>query len=112
MSRQLTKCLLGSKAPADMTAYRAANDVNGNPRYVIDYCHFITPKEQESLSVSTAYDLAVGRAKLRFGGKRFHNKQYGGGIVFSSYDLEGTLAEIQAYTKLFEKIQAPYQADK
>jgi hypothetical protein len=31
----------------------------------------------------------------KIGGKRFHNKQYGGGIVFQSYSLPGTIADIE-----------------
>lgn len=70
---------------------RVNNDVNGNPRYV---CHFFNLlKAEESynsgLSISERYDLAVKRAN-KIGGKRFHNKQYGGGIVFQSYNIKDT----------------------
>lgn len=55
---------------------RINNDVNGNPRYV---CHF--------LNISDDYSRAVKLAN-KIGGRKFHNKQYGGGIVFQSYNLE------------------------
>jgi hypothetical protein len=33
------------------------------------------------------YDLALNRAK-KLGGRKFSNKQFGGGIVFQSYNNE------------------------
>ena len=55
---------------------RINNDVNGNPRYVF---HF--------LELSNDYNEALKIAK-KIGGRKFHNKQYGGGIVVQSYNLE------------------------
>lgn len=71
--------------------HRLDNDVNGNPRYA---CHFFNLlKDSESydsgLSISQRYDLAVKRANT-IGGKRYHNKKFGGGIVFQSYNLYDT----------------------
>jgi hypothetical protein len=57
--------------PTDFTKIK--HDVNGNPRHV---CHF--------LQFSTDYETALSIAKP-LGGKKFHNKQYGGGIVFQEY---------------------------
>lgn len=65
---------------------RIANDTNGNPRYV---CHF--------LAVADTYSEALYKAK-RIGGRKFHNKQYGGGIVFQSYNtdrLEDSIRQLQ-----------------
>jgi hypothetical protein len=53
---------------------RIKNDTNGNPRYVI---HF--------LDLDNDYENALKIAK-KLGGRKFHNKQYGGGIVFQSYN--------------------------
>ena len=63
---------------------RIKNDVNGNPRHV---CHF--------LRFSRNYEDALAIAKT-LGGKKFHNKQYGGGIVFQVYAgcLENLCAKI------------------
>lgn len=58
------------------------NDTNGNPRYVL---HFIT--------LADDYSTALKMAK-KVGGKRFHNKQYGGGIVFSTYDIDRLIDRI------------------
>lgn len=55
---------------------RINNDINGNPRYV---CHF--------LNIAKTYEEAVKLANT-IGGRKFHNKQYGGGIVFQSYNLD------------------------
>jgi hypothetical protein len=55
---------------------RINNDLNGNPRYVI---HF--------LQLSDSYERALYLAR-QLGGKKFHNKQYGGGIVFQSYNTD------------------------
>lgn len=73
---------------------RVKSDVNGNPRYV---CHFLNLNTQEELDktgkdwiyTSTKYQIAVKRAN-KIGGRKFHNKQYGGGIVFQSYNLVET----------------------
>lgn len=69
---------------------RVNNDTNGNPRYVL---HFLSLTKPEDLagymgldSISREYDIALNRAK-KAGGRKFHNKQFGGGIVFTSYNL-------------------------
>lgn len=70
---------------------RVNNDVNGNPRYVCHFFNLLSDTEgyNSGLSVSQRYDLAVTRAN-KIGGKRFHNKQFGGGIVFQSYNIKDT----------------------
>lgn len=75
------------------------NNTNGNPRYVAHYLNFLTEEESEKrVTLASEYDCAVYRCKA-FGGKRFHNKQYGGGIVFCTYDLEGLVNRIQQKIK-------------
>lgn len=66
---------------------RINNDTNGNPRYVIHYLNLA--KDGES------YEQALHRAK-KIGGRKFHNKQYGGGIAFQSYSLQKTIEDINA----------------
>jgi hypothetical protein len=61
---------------------RINNDINGNPRYV---CHF--------LNIADDYETAVKLANT-IGGKKYHTKQYGGGIVFQSYNIEDTASHI------------------
>lgn len=61
---------------------RIDNDTNGNPRYV---CHFLNLlKEGES-----GYNTAITRAH-KIGGRKYHTKKYGGGIVFQSYNIHAT----------------------
>jgi len=75
---------------------RVNNDINGNPRYV---CHFLAFTTSDDLAdysgldkITRKYDLALKRAKP-LGGRKFHNKQYGGGIVFGSVYNLGQLCE-------------------
>ena len=69
---------------------RINNDVNGNPRYVV---HFFALLDKPNGSVG-AYEAAVKRANI-IGGRKFNNKQYGGGIVFQSYCLDELIAAIK-----------------
>lgn len=65
---------------------RVNNDINGNPRFVIHY-----------LQLADNYDRALYLSR-QLGGRKFHNKQYGGGIAFQSYNTE-ILAERIAQIK-------------
>ena len=77
---------------------RINNDINGNPRYV---CHFLELLTNEELSDSSSllkYSIALKNSR-QFGGKKFHNKQYGGGIVFQSYNIEKDAQNIIKWRK-------------
>lgn len=59
---------------------RVGADTNGNPRYVIAFYRL-------GFSASpTGYLDALALARP-FGGKRYRGKDFGGGIVFTSYAL-------------------------
>lgn len=82
---------------------RVNNDVNGNPRYV---CHFLELINEEDVknnpslmvnATSVLYEVALKKAK-QLGGRKFHNKQYGGGIVFQSYNIQDLEKRILAIT--------------
>ena len=60
---------------------RVNNDVYGNPRYVT---HFFSLLKEEEQTLSN-YNLAVKRAN-KLGGKKYRGNDFGGGIVFQSYD--------------------------
>lgn len=62
--------------------YRTTNDVNGNPRYVV---HF--------LSIHKDYETACKMAK-KIGGRKYRGKDFGGGIVFQSYNPDDLVKEI------------------
>jgi len=64
---------------------RIKNDVNGNPRYVVWWG--VVPGAE-------SYDEAVKIAKERIGGKKYRGRDFGGGIVFQSYDLEGDIKKL------------------
>lgn len=74
---------------------RINNDVNGNPRYVIHFLALLTDQERGDLE--SRYNVAIARAKKMFGGKKFHNRQYGGGIVFTSYNVDTELRLINEF---------------
>ena len=66
------------------------NNAMGNPRYVL---HF-TNINQHDTAFNT-YDNALYIAKS-LGGKKYHNKKYGGGIVFSTYNLANLIVKLNA----------------
>lgn len=85
---------------------RVNNDTNGNPRYVCHYSNLLTNEEggyfsekegryiEPKLPFNNQYPAALLRSR-KVGGKKFHNKQYGGGIVFQSYNIEDTARRIK-----------------
>lgn len=87
-----------------MEITRINNDINGNPRHVIHFLAFITSEESKKvyediekgvygryvIGSSILYELALKKAR-KLGGGKFHNKQFGGGIVFSCYDRQEVL---------------------
>ena len=83
---------------------RINNDTNGNPRYVCHFMNFLNANERVytyegesfdltkpilNIDVSSKYTIDRRKAK-KIGGRKFHNKQYGGGIVFQSYNIADT----------------------
>jgi hypothetical protein len=85
---------------------RIKNDSNGNPRYVCHFLSLLTDAEKNDQElfpndlnrVSNMYAYALARAR-KIGGRKFHNKQYGGGIVFQSYSLPDTEQSINEAMK-------------
>ena len=58
-------------------------DINGNPRVV---CHFLTIADNYSEAVKLANTI---------GGRKYHTKSYGGGLVFQANDLPKLIECIQ-----------------
>lgn len=85
---------------------RVNSDVNGNPRYVCHFFELLTDKEQEEIrakarpfqAVSDMYSEAVFKAK-KIGGKKYNGKDFGGGIVFQSYNIRETEKSIKELLK-------------
>ena len=72
---------------------RVNNDTNGNPRYVCHFLNLLNDNEQAG-AIDSKYAIALNKAK-KIGGRKFHNKQYGGGIVFQSYNIADTERSIK-----------------
>ena len=88
--------LQSAAQPETLEVVRVKNDVNGNPRFVIHFLDVLP----ESLSrrdewVNNKYERALVIAK-EFGGRKYHNKSYGGGIVLSSYNINEEIGRINA----------------
>jgi len=64
----------------EIQVYSTQNDFNGNPRYIV---HF--------LAVAPKFDLALAKIK-KIGGRCYRGKDFGGGLVFSSYSPASDLA--------------------
>lgn len=66
----------------DVTIYRINNSIYGNPRFLV---HFLTIglKTYESNSIVKKH-----------GFRKYTGKKFGGGYVFSSYNIENTLKEL------------------
>ena len=79
---------------------RINNDSNGNPRYVVHFLNFLNDEERSFLPFTKKYEYALKKAKM-LGGKKYDNKQYGGGVVFQSYntmDLEKKINDLRDKT--------------
>jgi hypothetical protein len=76
---------------------RVKNDTYGNPRYVCHFLNLDVHGTESGIDLSDRYRLACDLAR-RIGGRKFHNKQFGGGVVFQSYSLDSTLAAINRVT--------------
>jgi hypothetical protein len=69
---------------------RINNDVNGNPRYVVHFYDLLTDIEGLNLTILQRYELALQKAR-KVGGKMYRGKDFGGGIVFQSYNIIETI---------------------
>jgi len=73
---------------------RIDNDSNGNPRYVCHFLHLLTEDERADYPNQGRYAIAVKRAN-KIGGRKYHTRRYGGGIVFQSYNIRETESSIR-----------------
>lgn len=82
-------------------------DVNGNSRRVVHFLELLTEDEVRfcdqrtpeltQWTTSYLYEKALSKAR-KIGGKKFHNRQFGGGIVFQSYcdkELEARILSVK-----------------
>ncbi len=66
---------------------RIKNDVNGNPRHVVHFLYVLNEEDKQIKDVEHLYNHALVKAR-KHGGRKFHNKSYGGGIVFQGSESE------------------------
>ena len=66
----------------EINVWRINNCINGNPRYVI---HF--------LDLADTYEKAIKKIH-EIGGRKYTAKWFGGGVVFSSYNIREDLERI------------------
>lgn len=65
-----------------MNWLRIKSDINGNPRYVV---HFLECCPRSWHDLPDKYNRVV-KLMNQVGGRKYNNKQYSGGIVFSFYN--------------------------
>ena len=85
------KCYISPNLEAqfDNEFYRVNNDSNGNPRYVTHYLAFLNDSE---LGLDD-YAIAKQRAN-KLGFKVYRGRDFGGGFVTTSYNLENEIERI------------------
>lgn len=66
---------------------RINNDGNGNPRYVV---HFTLCIPQVYIDYNINGYASACALMNKIGGRKYHNKSYGGGIAFQSYNIQAT----------------------
>jgi hypothetical protein len=74
---------------------RINNDINGNPRFVF---HFLAFLGNETVSILERYQIALKKSR-NLGGKAYRGKDFGGGIVLQSYNIEDTIERIKSLAK-------------
>ena len=66
----------------EVSVFRTTNDIYGNPRYIIHY-----------LDLAIDYEDALKKSRI-IGGKKYRGKEFGGGIVFQSYNIYTSLEKL------------------
>lgn len=75
-------------------AIRVKSDKYGNPRYILHYSAFLSSAESTSaMSLDSKINLSLYRAN-KIGGKKYRGKNFGGGIVLQSYNLQSDMDKI------------------
>ena len=67
---------------------RIKSDINGNPRHVL---HFLTLEpegaDHGAMTIPERYQRVI-KAANKLGGRKYHTRGYGGGVVFQAYECE------------------------
>jgi len=90
---------------------RVKNDSNGNPRYVVHFLDLLSERDKEYIQsqyeknrdwapidwvINQEIDLALRKAKL-IGGSKYRGKDFGGGIVFQSYNTGDLVKDLYRF---------------
>lgn len=78
---------------------RVNSDAYGNPRFVIHFLQCEPESWKDYSQTLTERYARVVKLMNQIHGRKFHNKQYGGGIVFQSYSLPDTIRHIERVMK-------------
>jgi hypothetical protein len=84
-----------------MQITRIKNDINGNSRRVVHFIDLVTEQDRKDAPsdfsrISHLYSVALNRSR-KIGGRKYHTKSFGGGIVFQAYsdnELERDIAKL------------------
>ena len=88
----MNKCHLDHKVATELgyDFFRVHNDMYGNPRYVIHFLAFASDYDKASLM---AKDL---------GFRKYRGKDFGGGFVIASFNLQSVAEEVIRERKEYE----------
>lgn len=97
--------------PREVEFTRVKSDINGNPRYVCHFLSLLNSSDEikadhnlgDRFGIDTKYNLALNKARS-IGGRKYHNKSYGGGIVFQTYGG----AEIMEHIRKFQTVNTNF----
>ena len=74
----------------DVEIYRAKQDVNGNPRWIVWFASFdnLEPERAEGEPFNVHYERWIYNVVDALGGgaRKYRGTDFGGGIIFQSYD--------------------------
>ena len=66
------------------------NDINGNPRFVVSFLDLLSVADTQGLDIDQKFNLALKKSR-KLGGKIYRGKDFGGGIVLQSYNIQETI---------------------
>ena len=73
-------------------------DVNGNSRYILHFLALTKEGDAAEGDISGKYVAALARAR-KMGGRKYHNKQYGGGIIFQTTDTRRLAEDLNNFMR-------------
>ena len=84
---------------------KANNDLNGNPRYIVHFLAFVNDADRKRAdflsehsrpyhsAIHFLYQIAVNKSR-KMGGQKYKGKDFGGGIVFQSHNIDEDMERI------------------